>query len=347
MLLFSMNSCGDNDYYFDLPIDPEFEDSKDPTPDPAPDPDPVVKKYTNPLLITDESDNILESAVILDPCILKVDNTFYLYSASEGWADGTRPLIGIYKSEDLVHWTFVKGAINSEVYKPVIGDWLQGVKAFCDNGKYGIYFVSNNNILCFVSDTPDGDYVAYNKTESEPGDGILRLPEGYSLGYDGLPSFIEENGQKYLLFRNRTEEWNANLYLLEMKDYSTFQEPLNAIKISDDNVQCPSLVKMNGRYFILSKSGFYFGAAPFKIYSSDRLTGTYICTEKTFLDTDENINGIDAIVQDANNDYWALYSKCFDKHNLCLDKVLFDADGFPYIKNKKSSTDEQPAPVFE
>ena len=126
-IMFSMSSCNTDDVVFDLPEDPDTEvpDSDvdpDPDPDPNPEPKPWEEVYSNPLSVKD-----YPASVILDPSIIQVDQKFYLYAASEGWTDGTRPLIAIYESNDLVNWTFVKEAINTSDYKEKIGDWLQGV----------------------------------------------------------------------------------------------------------------------------------------------------------------------------------------------------------------------------
>lgn len=351
-IMFSMSSCNTDDVVFDLPedpdtevpdsdVDPEPDPDPDPDPDPNPEPKPWEEVYSNPLSVKD-----YPASVILDPSIIQVDQKFYLYAASEGWTDGTRPLIAIYESNDLVNWTFVKEAINTSDYKEKIGDWLQGVYIFKDSDKYCIYFVSNNALRCFISDSPIGNFVAYNKESGD--DGSIVFPEGYALGYDGLTSFIVDGGNKYMLLRNKVADWDTDLYLLEMTDYATFKTPTVAHKISDDNLQCPSLIKMNEKYYLFTKNAFYFGAESFRVFSSEQLTGTYTYTGQNFIDNSKNVNGIDAIVKDSNNDYWALYSVFVDdvqKHKLFLDKVNFDG-GFPHIKDIKPSTTEQMAPFF-
>ena len=100
---------------------------------------------------------------------------------------------------------------------------------------------------------------------------------------------------------------------------------------------------------MFTKNAFYFGAEPYRIFTSDNLTGNYTYTGKNFLDNSKNVNGIGAFVKDSNNDYWALYSVFVDdtqKHKLYLDKVEF-VDGYPQVKGLKPSTTEQPAPVFK
>lgn len=228
-LLFSMNSCDNEEVVFDLPEDPDVEvpDDKDDDKedgeggdegeggDKGETPEPIVEKYINPLNIKDKN-----SAVILDPSVIKVDEKYYLFSASEGWTDGTRPLVGVFESEDLVNWEFVKEAISTTKYKDKIGDWLPGVHIFKDSNKYCIYFISNNKLHCFISDAPNGDFEAYDDSE-----GIINFPDGFELGYDPLTSFITDGDKKYMLFRKKVAEWDTDLYLIEMTDYKTFKEP--------------------------------------------------------------------------------------------------------------------------
>lgn len=346
-LLFSMNSCDNEEVVFDLPEDPDVE-----VPDDGGDegeegedggegetPGPITEKYINPLKIKDHN-----SAVILDPSVIIVNDKYYLFSASEGWTDGTRPLVGVFESEDLVNWEFVKEAISTTKYKDKIGDWLQGVHIFKDSNKYCIYFISNNKLRCFISDSPIGDFEAYDGNE-----GIINLPQGFELGYDPLTSFITDGGKKYMLLRNKVGDWDTDLYLIEMTDYKTFKEPIASFKISDENLQSPSLSIVNDKYYLFTKNAFYFGAEPYRIFTSDNLTGNYTYTGKDFLDNSKNVNGIGAFVKDSNNDYWALYSVFVNdtqKHKLYLDKVEFE-NGLPQVKGLKPSSTEQPAPVFK
>lgn len=348
-LLFSMYSCDNEEVVFDLPEDPDVEVPDDDKDDDGGDegedgdegetPEPIIEKFINPLNIKDKN-----SAVILDPSVIKVNEKFYLFSASEGWTDGTRPLIGIFESEDLVNWIFVREAISTSKYKDKIGDWLQGVRIFKDSNKYCIYFISNNKLRCFISDTPNGEFEAYDDSE-----GIINLPDGFELGYDPITSFITDGDKKYMLLRNKSGEWDTDLYLIEMVDYKTFEQPTVSFKISDENLQSPSLAIINNKYYLFTKNAFYFGTEPYRIFTSDKLTGNYTYTGQDFLDNSKNVNGIGSFVKDSNNDYWALYSVFVDdtqKHKLYLDKVEFE-NGLPQIKGLKPSTTEQPAPVFK
>ena len=62
----------------------------------------------------------------------------------------------------------------------------------------------------------------------------------------------------------------------------------------------------------------------------------------------KHVNGINKIFTDANNEFWVYYSAGTaadgNLQRLCLDKLLFGEDGFPYISGYTPSTSEQVAP---
>jgi beta-xylosidase len=129
---------------------------------------------------------------LADPCVIKENGRYYLY-ATGGAEDGR--FIPIYKSNDLINWTFVRGA----VMRGPEGAWNRrnfwAPEVIKLNGKYHLYYTASldntpantgNRVGLAVADRAEGPY--------EDRGAII---DNASL--DGHP-FMDSDGTLYLYY---------------------------------------------------------------------------------------------------------------------------------------------------
>lgn len=293
---------------------------------------PVVAKYTNPLMDNGE--------LVWDPAILKDGNNFYAFSVDEGWLNGTRPKVGVFSSTNMVDWAFLDASVD-----PNTGGWLRGIDVFKTENKYVMY-IFDDNISYFTADAATGVYTK---------EGSLVFETGISLGVDPFSNFYEDENGKYLVSR-----FDGGLGILEMTDYKTPKAGATpTILTTEADLQNPTLVKAKGKFYLFAKYKNYWDNGELRVLKADAITGPYTDKSGGTAGTTviaagpalKYINGINNLFEDANNDYWMYYSasktdNAGNNQRLCLDKVLFDADGFPYIAGYVPSSTEQDAPIL-
>lgn len=351
-LLFSMNSCDNEEVVFDLPEDPDVEapdDDKDDdkedgeggdeNPDPAP--KPWEGKYTNPLTLYKDG-SISSEALIWDPSILWDGNKFYVYSTEEGWNDdGFRPYVGVFSSENLVDWKFEGGALDE--YKNAHSDlpWVRCTDITKDGNMYYLHVYGDNDIRCFNSKSPTGGFDAFDNDK-----GIIVLPDGVAVSGDTYPFIFKDNGQIYLIATiSKGEERGVGM--IKMKSYTEVSaNPEVTIIPESSDLQNPTIVKIGDTYYLIGKKEGYWGVKDIIVMKSSSLTNGY-SEAKTIVNSSDALNGIDGFIKDDNGDYWCLYSTGVGRNSrMYLDKINFDADGYPYVNEYKPSTTEQTAPFF-
>ena len=143
---------------------------------------PKIKVYCNPVLAKSTP----------DPTVIQApDGMFYLYATEDIHN------IPIYKSPDLVNWTFVGTAFTDATrptFEPKAGLWAPDINHI--DGKYVLYYAMSRwggehtcGIGCAVADSPAGPFTDQGK--------LFRSNEiGVQNSID--PFYIEENGEKYL-----------------------------------------------------------------------------------------------------------------------------------------------------
>ena len=145
---------------------------------------PKIKVYCNPVLAKSTP----------DPTVIQApDGMFYLYATEDIHN------IPIYKSPDLVNWTFVGTAFTDATrptFEPKAGLWAPDINHI--DGKYVLYYAMSRwggehtcGIGCAVADSPAGPFTDQGK--------LFRSNEiGVQNSID--PFYIEENGEKYLFW---------------------------------------------------------------------------------------------------------------------------------------------------
>ena len=84
-----------------------------------------------------------------DPAVIKaLDGYYYVIATSDYWQGGAFHLLPVYRSSDLVHWTFVGNSFPARPawVKSTAGLWAPDLRYY--NHKYYLYYLaSNTNLL--------------------------------------------------------------------------------------------------------------------------------------------------------------------------------------------------------
>jgi len=91
-----------------------------------------VPRYTNPVV----------TPIAADPDIIRAENgSFYLYATQDNWADGSGDhYIPIFRSSDLVNWTFVEDAFSLPPAWKESGGFYWAPDISQRNGTYYLYY---------------------------------------------------------------------------------------------------------------------------------------------------------------------------------------------------------------
>jgi hypothetical protein len=149
--------------------------------------------------------NALVPDMIADASIQEIDGTFYCYATTDGYDQGLKtsgPPV-VWKSKDLVHWSFSGSYFPSAVGQKY---WAPS-KAIAANGKYYIYPTVNGFMYPAVADLPDGPFKLAKGIDSFflPFTSATLLRSKDPKGPAGIDAevFIDDDGQAYVFWQRR------------------------------------------------------------------------------------------------------------------------------------------------
>lgn len=291
-----------------------------------------------------------------DPTVIRgKDNNFYLF-ATQG-----KQIVPIYKSKNLVNWDLVGSAFTNESkpnFEPKAGIWAPDINYI--NGKYVMYYsmsVWGGEWTCgigvAISDNPFGPFTDLGK--------LFRSNEiGVQNSID--PFYIEDNGRKFLF-------WGSfrGIFFTELTS--------DGLQLKNDSiVKQVAGTAFEGTYIYKRDKYYYFFASvgtcceginsTYKLVvgRSNSLFGPYVDKSgKSLMDNgfelviDKNErfvgNGHNAeIVKDKKKNDWILFHGV-DVQNpkgrvLLLDRIYWDKEGWPYVKNNNTPSLEHVMPSF-
>lgn len=299
--------------------------------------------------------NPVISRSLPDPTIIKAkDGDFYLYATED---IRNTP---IFKSKNLVDWSFVGTAFTNETrpnFEPKGGLWAPDIEYI--NGKYVLYYsmsVWGGEWTCgigaAVADKPEGPFTDKGK--------LFRSNEiDVQNSIDQF--YIEEKGKKYLF-------WGSfrGIYAIELADDGL------AIKPGAKKKQVAGTA-FEGTYIYKKGKYYYFFASVgsccegvkstyrLVVGRSKSLLGPYYDKKgKNMMDNGYTLvigsnekfvgNGhCSEIVQDKAGQDWIFYHGV-DVNNprgrvLLMDQVKWDKDGWPYVEGENPSLSAK-KPVF-
>lgn len=290
-----------------------------------------------------------------DPTIIKAkDGYFYVY-ATENIRN-----VPIYRSPDLVSWTFLGTAFSDTTrpnFEPDGNIWAPDINII--NGKYVMYYSMSKwggewtcGIGCAVSDKPEGPFKDL---------GMLFRSNEINVKNSIDPFYIEDSGKKYLF-------WGSfrGIHYIELSSNGlNVKKGCKPIKVAGTDYEGAYIHKRNGYYYFFASIGSCCNGINSTyttvVGRSKSLFGPYLNKEgrsmmdnnheilikknKFFVGTGHNSE----IVKDDNGTDWIMYHavKVADPHGrvLMLDKIKW-VDGWPIVNDSTPSI-KSDNPIFK
>ncbi|MEN9918693.1 MAG: hypothetical protein RL662_1129 [Bacteroidota bacterium] len=302
-------------------------------------------KYINPVV----------GRSLPDPTIIKAaDGYFYLYATED---IRNTP---IYKSKDLVNWTFVGTAFTDgtrPTFEPNGGLWAPDINLI--DGKYVLYYsmsVWGGEQTCgigvAVADKPEGPFTDKGKL-------FISNEIGVTNSIDQF--YIEDKGQKHLFWGSF-----SGIYAIELnEDGLSIKAGATPLRMAGTAFEGVYIHKRGKYYYLFASIGTCCEGvnSTYKLVvgRSETLFGTYSDKQgKPMLDNGYTVvidnnkrfvgNGhCSEIVKDAADNDWILYHGV-DVNNpqgrvLLLDQIKWDTNDWAYVEGASPSVGTQ-KPVF-
>lgn len=291
-----------------------------------------------------------------DPTVIKAQDGFFYLFATEDIRN-----VPIMRSTNLVDWEQVGTAFvdaTRPTFEPGGGLWAPDIRYI--NGKYVLYY----SMSVWGSEWTCGIGVATAGDPKGPFTDHGRLFRSNEVGVQNSidPCFIEDNGRNYLM-------WGSfrGIYMIEMSDDGLSLKPgAEKQQVAGTYFEGVYIHKRNGYYYMFASIGSCCEGVnstyQLVVGRSANLAGPYYNKSgydmmnngrTLIIDRNDTFVGnghCSQIVQDDEGKDWMLYhgvhtSKPSDRV-LLLDQVLWDEEGWPYIKGGTPSVAAL-APVFD
>ncbi len=290
--------------------------------------------YTNPI----------ERTSLPDPTIIKADDGYYYLYATESIRN-----LPIYKSKDLVDWTYVGTAFTPETRPQMVpkgGLWAPDINRI--GNKYVLYYAKSQwggewscGIGVATADQPQGPFTDHGKL-------FLSNEIGVQNSID--PFYIDDNGHKYLF-------WGSfrGIYGIELSaDGLSVKPGADKFKIAGTQMEATYIHKRDGYYYLFGSAGTCCDGAKSTyrviVGRSTSLFGPYLTPDGKSMLEDDAIHVIlhgnrrvvgpghnaEIITDDAGTD-WLFYHG-FMRRDLHAGRVLWMdpivwVNGWPTIKD--------------
>jgi len=322
------------------------------------------QSYTNPVFVPS----------FADPSVIRAeDGLFYAYATEEDWGDGkgTRT-VPVIRSEDLVHWTYVRDAFDLDgrpSWKQDGGGiWAPEIARV--NDSYYLYYslatwgdMVTPGIGVAVSDRPEGPFADKGK---------LFTSEEIGVGNSIDPNYFEDDdGRKYLI-------WGSfrGIYGIPLTSDGLRTEG-EKFQLAGNAVEASYLIKRDGWYYLFASSGTCCEGAnssyAVMVGRSKSVRGPYLDREGhdltnspgTLVMMGNNLTategtlfagpGHNDVVTDDGGADWLVYHAIEVEHPalptggvrrpLMIDRIVWQ-DGWPSIENIENSGTERPGPMI-
>ncbi|NLF39505.1 family 43 glycosylhydrolase [bacterium] len=276
--------------------------------------------YTNPII----------DRYLADPCLVwdEGEQAYFLFATGPTREDGRA--IPVYRSPDLVHWTFVRGAVARGATKDAWNFthfWAPEVIRIGDT--YHLYYTAS------PEDSPknSGNRVGLAVSKSIAGpyeDAGVVVPHG---SIDGHP-FIDDDGGFFLFYT--IEHLNADglvagqIYMDRMLDPRTVARDPKPVITHHEWQEGPWLLKRGGRYFLAYSCGGWTGADYHVRWAvGDSPSGPFTEQESRILESTDAVKGPGhhSMFQDRKGRDWICYhgwDPAFTARYPRIDRIYFE-----------------------
>jgi arabinan endo-1,5-alpha-L-arabinosidase len=306
-----------------------------------------------------------------DPTVIRMANTFYLYVTS-GRVRG-------YKSTDLVNWGRIGSVSEVFTQRPDFTDdnvtetgmWAPDINYF--DGKYVMYYSISKwgggatcGIGVGISDLPQGPFLP------PPGNPNGKLFVSGEIGVHNSidPCFFEENGKRYLFWGS----WGG-IHMTELTaDGYAVKDMAKKKQVAGKSFEATYIHKRGNYYYLFASIGACCEGmnSTYKVVvgRTTQLEGPYLNKNGEDMNDYDSWNptnynpivlrgnelfagpGHNArIITDDNGVDWMLYHAYVyngsDSRCLMIDKVEWDANGWPLVGNGNPSFAMKEVPFFK
>ncbi len=313
------------------------------------------KTYNNPVI----------KRTTPDPTVIRAqDGYFYLYGTEDV------PNVPIYRSRNLVDWTFVGTAFSDATRPKCVRPYTQGMIWAPDinyiNGQYVLYYsigVWGSEWECGVgvatAERPEGPFVDR---------GVVLMGRDLNVRNSIDQFYIEDGGKKYMVWGSY-----AGIYIIQLTNDGLRVMPgTRPRQICNNQLEGSYIHKRNGYYYLIGSNGMCcqqngdYSVVNYKlIYGrSKSLFGPYV-DKNGYSMLADNRNFINLLlpndiclgpghnaewVEDDNGNTWMLYhgylrSALEEQRMVWLDRVKWK-DDWPYVENNGPSKTSE-APYFK
>lgn len=314
----------------------------------------AAQTYTNPVA----------TPVAADPSvILAPDGAYYLYATQDDWADGQgNHYLPIFRSNDLVNWTFVTDAfLSSPAWKDSGGfTWAPDISFY--RGRYYLYYAAslwgdpNPCIGLGTSQNPAGPFEDLGRA--------VFCSEDVGVANSIDPFVWQENGVRTLV-------WGSfhGIYAVKLSDDGT-KAVGETTQLADTRFEAPYIVRREGYYYLFVSAGSCCDGenSTYTLYvgRSKNLTGPYVDAQgqsllkgggKVVLAANETWvgPGHNSVIQDDAGTDWLFYhaiprdnprlTNGVNRRPALVDKITWQ-DGWPVVNGSAGpSTTAQPIPT--
>ncbi|RKO70126.1 glycoside hydrolase family 43 protein [Sphingobacterium puteale] len=192
-----------------------------------------------------------------DPCIVNVNDDYYIVTSSFEWFPG----IPIYHSKDLINWNQIGHVLTrkSQLDMRGIGD-SDGIFAPSITYHKGLYYVIFTTVQDGVNWSLKG-YPNYIVTARDPKGPWSEPVLVNSLGFDPF-LFIDDNEEAYVLFRTfdhrpgKPASAGIGMHSIDLKTFQPIGEPkLIYTGWNRNSAEGPKLLKKDGYYYLFTAEG--------------------------------------------------------------------------------------------
>ena len=315
----------------------------------------ATKTYTNPVV----------TLVAADPSVLRAaDGTFYLYATQDDWADGQGShYLPIFKSDDLVNWTFVADALSTPPSWKDDGGFTWAPDISFRDGTYYLYYAAslwgdpNPCIGLATSKNPAGPFTDLGRAVFCSQDvGIENSIDPFVWQGDGVRTLI----------------WGSfhGVYAVNLSEDGT-KAVGETVQLADDRFEGAYIVQHDGAYYLFVSAGSCCDGenSTYTLYvgRSENLLGPYQDKEgKSLLGGGGTVvlaandiwvgPGHNSVVQDDAGTDWLFYhaipradprlSNGVNRRPALLEKITWQ-NGWPTVNGGVGpSSSPQPVPTI-
>ncbi len=259
-----------------------------------------------------------------DPCLLRYNDTFYIYATSG--AEAT-----VWRSADFVNWTLTKLNWPTSMQLPDI--WAPAVRQ-ASNGKFYLYTTVNHNLYVGVADHPAGPFRNALGDDSIFIRNRLLSPKMHSIDAD---CFIDDDGKAYLYWGSGFDFKDGVCGAGELnKDMTSFKDTPKLIT-PEGYFEGPHMLKRQGLYYLMYSDGLYYDSSYKVRYAvSDKPLGPFTQGKNSPVLTSTPGGTISGpghhyTFQDGDNYYIIYHRHTYPFYNghrqICIDKLSFEEKG--------------------